>query len=232
MAHRPQRARHRQEFAVDAEPEQWQDVLVRLTPRNYSISSSPLVSPHEVQLDGLGGALPRPDGGAARRRVLDVPGGPDGRGADLPAAFATFPPARGRGNTDDHGRARHRYRPVPRLPAGNAARSGHAGRNWLFFGDQHRSENFYYRDDLEDMVRDGFLNRLDLAFSRDQAEKIYVQHKMLEHGAEVWGWLDEGAHFYVCGDATRMAKDVDAALTSIIEKHGANVRRAGPRLQA
>jgi sulfite reductase (NADPH) flavoprotein alpha-component len=97
---------------------------------------------------------------------------------------------------------------------------GHAGRNWLFFGDQHRSENFYYRDDLEDMARDGFLSRLDVAFSRDQADRVYVQHKMLDRGADVWRWLDDGAHFYVCGDATRMAKDVDAALTTIIEKHG------------
>ena len=97
---------------------------------------------------------------------------------------------------------------------------GHAGRNWLFFGEQHRSDNFYYRDELEDMARDGLLNRLDLAFSRDQADKVYVQDRMREHGAEVWRWLDDGAHFYVCGDATRMAKDVDAALTTIIETHG------------
>ena len=70
------------------------------------------------------------------------------------------------------------------------------------------------------MVRDGFLSRLDLAFCRDQADRVYVQHKMLDYGADVWRWLDDGGHFYVCGDATRMAKDVDAALTTIIEKHG------------
>jgi sulfite reductase alpha subunit-like flavoprotein len=97
---------------------------------------------------------------------------------------------------------------------------GQTGPNWLFFGDQHRSENFYYRDDFEDMVRDGLLNRMDLAFSRDQADRVYVQHKMLDYGADVWRWLDEGAHFYVCGDASRMAKDVDAALTAIIRRHG------------
>ncbi|STZ74714.1 Assimilatory nitrate reductase/sulfite reductase, putative [Mycolicibacterium fortuitum] len=97
---------------------------------------------------------------------------------------------------------------------------GHRGRNWLFFGDQHRSENFYYRDELEDMAADGFLSRLDLAFSRDQAARVYVQHKMLEHGAQVWRWLDDGAHFYVCGDAGRMAKDVDATLTTILRTHG------------
>ena len=70
------------------------------------------------------------------------------------------------------------------------------------------------------MVRDGFLNRLDLAFSRDQADRVYVQHKMLDYGADLWRWLEDGAHFYVCGDATRMARDVDAALTSVIKTHG------------
>jgi sulfite reductase (NADPH) flavoprotein alpha-component len=70
------------------------------------------------------------------------------------------------------------------------------------------------------MVRDGFLNRLDLAFSRDQADRVYVQHKMLDYGGDVWRWLDDGGHFYVCGDASRMAKDVDSALTAIIRKHG------------
>ena len=97
---------------------------------------------------------------------------------------------------------------------------GHPGRNWLFFGDQHRAENFYYRDDLEDMVADGLLNHLDLAFSRDQAKRVYVQHKMIDAGSELWRWLEDGAHFYVCGDASRMAKDVDDALTQIIAKHG------------
>ena len=90
----------------------------------------------------------------------------------------------------------------------------------MFFGDQHRAQNFYYRDDLQDMVDDGHLNRLDLAFSRDQPQRVYVQHKMLDYGADVWRWLEDGAHFYVCGDASRMAKDVDDALTEIIRTHG------------
>ena len=97
---------------------------------------------------------------------------------------------------------------------------GHPGPNWLFFGDQHASANFYYRAELEDMFRDGFLTKLDLAFSRDQPERVYVQHRMLDSGAELWRWLQDGAYFYVCGDATRMAKDVDAALTKIIRTHG------------
>jgi sulfite reductase (NADPH) flavoprotein alpha-component len=94
------------------------------------------------------------------------------------------------------------------------------GRNWLFFGDQKRATDFLYREELQTMFKEGVLTKLDLAFSRDQAEKIYVQHRMLEHANELWSWLEEGAHFYVCGDAKRMAKDVDAALHEIIQKAG------------
>jgi sulfite reductase (NADPH) flavoprotein alpha-component len=94
------------------------------------------------------------------------------------------------------------------------------GRNWLFFGDQKRSTDFLYRDELETMFKNGTLTKLDLAFSRDQVEKIYVQHRMAEHAKELWSWLEEGAHFYVCGDAKRMAKDVDAALHELIQTAG------------
>ncbi|HUS33815.1 MAG TPA: sulfite reductase subunit alpha, partial [Verrucomicrobiae bacterium] len=93
------------------------------------------------------------------------------------------------------------------------------GKNWLFFGDQQRASDFLYEEELTAMQRDGFL-RLDLAFSRDQAEKIYVQNRMLENSAGLWKWLEEGAHFYVCGDAKRMARDVDAALHKIVETDG------------
>jgi sulfite reductase (NADPH) flavoprotein alpha-component len=94
------------------------------------------------------------------------------------------------------------------------------GRNWLFFGDQHVATDFLYQDEMEAFFREGTLTKLDLAFSRDQAEKIYVQTKMLEHGSELWAWLSGGAYFYVCGDASRMAKDVDAALHNIVQTHG------------
>lgn len=97
---------------------------------------------------------------------------------------------------------------------------GDKGRNWLFFGDQYSATDFYYREELEEMQKEGLLTYLDLAFSRDQAEKIYVQDRMREKGEELWSWLEEGAHFYVCGDASRMAKDVDATLKSIVAKHG------------
>ena len=97
---------------------------------------------------------------------------------------------------------------------------GHRGRNWLFFGEQHAASDFYYRDELQDLHADGFLTRLDTAFSRDQRQKIYVQDRMVEHGAELWRWLEAGAHVYVCGDASRMAADVDATLTALIHRHG------------
>jgi sulfite reductase alpha subunit-like flavoprotein len=97
---------------------------------------------------------------------------------------------------------------------------GAAGANWLFFGEQRRATDFYYADELAALHRDGLLTRLDLAFSRDQRTKVYVQDRMREHGAQLWNWLQDGAHFYVCGDASRMARDVDAALREIATAHG------------
>ncbi|AQA02773.1 sulfite reductase subunit alpha [Mycobacterium sp. MS1601] len=99
-------------------------------------------------------------------------------------------------------------------------RRGANGDNWLFFGDQHREHDYIYADELTGWSDSGLLNRLDLAFSRDQAQKVYVQHRMLTHGADLFAWLQNGGHFYVCGDATRMAKDVDKALHDIIAEHG------------
>lgn len=95
---------------------------------------------------------------------------------------------------------------------------GATGKNWLFFGDRSAKSDFLYREDLESMLKDGLLTRLDLAFSRDQEQKIYVQDKMLEQAALFWQWLQDGAAVYVCGDATRMAKDVDRALHTIVEQ--------------
>ena len=94
------------------------------------------------------------------------------------------------------------------------------GRNWLFFGNPHRATDFLYQDEIEGYVADGTLSRFDVAWSRDQKEKLYVQHLMLHNGADLWSWLAGGAAFYVCGDASRMAKDVDQALLRVAEKHG------------
>ena len=97
---------------------------------------------------------------------------------------------------------------------------GAEGKNWLFFGDQTRSSDYIYEEELSTLKDLGVLSRIDLAFSRDQGEKIYVQHKMLEHGEDLFEWLENGGYFYVCGDATRMAKDVDQALCDIASKWG------------
>ncbi|OBB60267.1 molybdopterin oxidoreductase [Mycobacterium sp. 852013-51886_SCH5428379] len=209
------------QFAVHAGPHEWQQVLVRLTPRNYSISSSPLVSPHEVQLTTAVVRYRGADGGS-RGGVCSTYLADRAEGAPVPVFLQRTP----------------HFRPpqdpaTPMIMVGPGTgiapfrgflqerrALGHRGRNWLFFGDRHRSEHFYYRDDLEQMVHDGFLNRLDVAFSRDQRDRVYVQHKMTDYGAEMWSWLEDGAHLYVCGDATKMARDVDAALTAIIRTHG------------
>ena len=113
----------------------------------------------------------------------------------------------------------HRHRTLPRLP-----RTAHprrpTGRNWLFFGEQHRATDFLYGTEFLDYQRQGKLHRLELAFSRDQAQKIYVQHRMLEQAKDLWDWLQKGAYFYVCGDAKRMAKDVHQTLIQIAQKEG------------
>jgi sulfite reductase (NADPH) flavoprotein alpha-component len=94
------------------------------------------------------------------------------------------------------------------------------GRTWLFFGDQREATDFLFRPELEGWLQDGTLARLDTAFSRDQAKKIYVQDRMREKAADLWRWLQEGGHFYVCGDAQRMAKDVDTALRGVAVSQG------------
>jgi sulfite reductase (NADPH) flavoprotein alpha-component len=208
-----------EEFGVRAEPAEWLDALVRLTPRSYSIASSPLVSPREVQL------------------TVSVVRYRSPRGGERGGVSSTFLADRA-SHAEIFLQPSPHFRPpedgaTPMIMVGPGTgiapfrgflqerrALGHAGPNWLFFGDQHRAQNFYYRDDLEDMVRDGLLNRLDLAFSRDQPKRVYVQHKMADYGADVWRWLEDGAHFYVCGDASRMAKDVDDTLTAIIRRHG------------
>lgn len=95
-----------------------------------------------------------------------------------------------------------------------------SGRNWLFFGNPYEKTDFFYEDELKNYQSEGVLTRLDLAWSRDQEDKVYVQDKMREAKADLWAWINAGAHFYVCGDASRMAGDVDAALRDAIREHG------------
>jgi sulfite reductase (NADPH) flavoprotein alpha-component len=109
---------------------------------------------------------------------------------------------------------------------------GH-GKNWLFFGEQRRDSDFLYQSELLGMQEEGTLSRLDLAFSRDQTEKVYVQNRMREASSELFAWLEEGAHFFVCGDGERMAKDVDAELHAIVQREkGCSVEEAAEYVDA
>jgi len=98
--------------------------------------------------------------------------------------------------------------------------TGASGPSWLFFGEQRKRSDFFYREEFEGYLAKGVLSQLDTAFSRDQDYKIYVQHRLAERGAEIFQWLEDGAVFYVCGDANRMAKDVDTTLHEIVQTHG------------
>lgn len=208
-------------FPVRADAEEWMSVLKRLQPRQYSISSSPKTSPDEVQLTvsvvRFETETGMRRGGVASTFLADVAG-------DAPAPIYLQRSAHFRAPSAPDA-------PMIMIGPGTGVApfraflhdrraDGHTGRNWLFFGEQHEATDFYYRDELESMREDGFLTRLDLAFSRDQRQKIYVQDRMVEHGLELWRWLQDGAHLYVCGDASRMANDVDETLTLIAQRHG------------
>ena len=196
-------------------------LLRKLTPRLYSISSSPRAHPGEVHLT-----------------VSTVRYESHGRGRKGVASTCLADRTGAAASVKVFVRPSHGFKPpasgnTPMIMVGpgtgiapfrafleERAAAGAKGRNWLFFGDQKRQTDFLYEEQLTDWQRTGFLTRLDLAFSRDQAEKLYVQDRMLENAGELWAWLDAGAHFYVCGDASRMAKDVDATLHRIIEEAG------------
>ncbi|MFG2602670.1 molybdopterin-dependent oxidoreductase [Streptomyces sp. NPDC048514] len=209
------------EFPVRASAAEWAGVLKPLQPRLYSISSSPLAHPGEVRLTV-----------SVVRYTSDL-------GRDRKGVCSTY-----LADCADDGpvqvfvqRSPH-FRPpadpaTPMIMVGpgtgvapfigfleDRLARGHTGPNWLFFGEQRRATDFYHREDLEAYQASGHLDRLDLAFSRDQRNKIYVQDRMREHGSRLWQWLQDGAHFYVCGDAARMAKDVDRALADIAAVHG------------
>ncbi|MFD8233886.1 molybdopterin-dependent oxidoreductase [Streptomyces sp. NPDC059696] len=209
------------EYAVRASAEEWAGVLRRLQPRLYSISSSPLVDPRRVALtvsvvryENLHG---RARGGVCSPYLADA-------GADTEVSVFVQRSAHFRPPADAS-------TPMIMVGPGTGVAPfvgflqerralGHRAPNWLFFGEQHRATDFYYEDDLTALLDEGTLTRLDTAFSRDQRNKVYVQDRMREHGPELWHWLRDGARFYVCGDASRMAKDVDRALRDIAVAHG------------
>jgi len=190
----------------------------KLQPRLYSISSSPKAHPGEVHLTV--GAVRYDVGGRARKGVC-----------------STFLAERVSGTAGVFVHTNKAFRPpadpaLPMIMVGpgtgiapfrafleERAATDASGDNWLFFGDQHAATDYLYQEQIGDWQKSGLLTRVDTAFSRDQAEKVYVQDRMREAGAELWQWLERGAHFYVCGDAKRMAKDVDAALHDLIAEH-------------
>ncbi|MFF7896311.1 molybdopterin-dependent oxidoreductase [Streptomyces sp. NPDC007907] len=209
------------EYAVRASAEEWAGVLRRLQPRLYSISSSPLVDPRRVALtvsvvryENLHG---RARGGVCSPYLADAE--PDTEVPVFVQRSAHFrPPADASTPMIMVGPGTGVAPFVGFLQERRAL--GHRAPNWLFFGEQHRATDFYYEDDLTALLDEGTLTRLDTAFSRDQRNKVYVQDRMREHGPELWHWLRDGARFYVCGDASRMAKDVDRALRDIVVAHG------------
>jgi NADPH-dependent sulfite reductase flavoprotein alpha-component len=199
---------------------EWLGVLKRLQPRLYSISSSPKAYPGHVHLTV---SAVRYDNGRRTRKGVSSTFLADRAGSvDVPIFVQPtrhFRPPQGGDTPMIMVGPGTGVAPFRAFLQERQAR-GDPGRNWLFFGEQHAASDFYYREELEALQRQGLLTRLDLAFSRDQAAKIYVQDRMRQQGAQLWAWLDAGAHFYVCGDASRMAKDVDAALRQVVADHG------------
>ncbi len=200
-------------------PQQLFQVVARLTPRMYSIASSQLLHPEHVQTTVR---VVRYDAHGRSRQGLAS--GHLGERADVGATMPIFLHANGNFRLPEDPSA-----PVIMVGPGTGIApfrafleerkaKGEPGDNWLFFGEQRRALDFLYKEELEAMHKDGVLTRLDTAFSRDQAKKIYVQDRMQEHCAELYAWLERGAYFYVCGDATRMAKDVEMALLDAIAK--------------
>lgn len=206
---------------IDAAPQDWVDTLRPLARRRYSIASSPLVDPERVRIAVSIVAYESPDG-AARMGVCSAHLAQAAVGDDLRVAIA---PAPRFGPPPDPAAPMIMIGPgtgvAPFLGFLQHRRAEAApGRSWLFFGEQHESTDHYYRTELEDLAQSGALTRVDTAFSRDQRAKVYVQDRMAEHGKELWSWIESGAHVYVCGDAKRMARDVDAALRAIAVRHG------------
>jgi len=191
-----------------------------LAPRLYSIASSQSAVGPEAHLtvDHLAYAGPGgPRWGAASHFIADAP-----PGASLPVFIEA---------NDRFRLPRDGSRDIIMVGPGTGvapfrgfvqerAATGAAGRNWLVFGNPHARHDFLYQVEWQQALKSGQLHRLDLAFSRDQAEKVYVQHKLREHGRDLYAWLESGAHLYVCGDAGRMARDVETALLDVIATHG------------
>jgi len=199
----------------------------KLPPRLYSIASSPLAHPDEVHLTVA--AVRFESYGRDRKGVCST------CLADLVRPGDTIPvfvqPNKNFRLPADHSAPIIMVGPGTGIAPFRAfiehrAALGEKGKSWLFMGDQHYLYDFLYQLEWQDHLKSGALTRLDAAFSRDQPEKIYVQHRMKQRARDLYAWLQEGAHFYVCGDATRMAADVNEALITIVQEQGSKSREA------
>ncbi|MFT4175970.1 MAG: assimilatory sulfite reductase (NADPH) flavoprotein subunit [Luteolibacter sp.] len=200
-------------------------IFRKLPPRLYSIASSPLAHPDEVHLTVA--AVRYESHGRQRKGVCSTYIADEAKVGSNVRLFVQ--PNKNFRLPADNGT------PIIMVGPGTGVapfRSfiehrgavGAKGKSWLFFGDQHYTYDFLYQLEWQDHLKEGALTRLDVAFSRDQPEKIYVQDRMIERSAEIYAWLEEGAHFYVCGDASRMAHDVNEALISIVQNEAAVTR--------
>jgi sulfite reductase (NADPH) flavoprotein alpha-component len=196
-------------------------IFRKLPPRLYSIASSPLAHPDEVHLTVA--AVRYHSHGRDRKGIAST-------------FLADLAPVGSKVAVYTHQNKNFRLPEAPETPiimvgpgtgvapfrafVEHRAALAHPGKSWLFFGEQRYNEDFLYQLEWQEHLKSGALSRLEVAFSRDQPEKVYVQHRMVAHGAELFAWLEEGASFYVCGDAERMAVDVHEALVKIVAEHG------------
>ena len=210
------------EFDVKYTPEEFFELAARLKPRLYSIASSHDAHPGFVELTV--GIVRFEYNGRARGGLctqfmadeIDTSGAPIGVFMSPTKSFVL---------PDDKDIDIIMVGPGTGIAPFRAfmeqrVHDGGGGKNWLFFGDQSEKTEFYYKDEIESWIDGGHLYRFTTAWSRDQEEKIYVQHRLKEHGAEIWEWFERGAYFYICGDKTYMAKDVHRALIQIAIDHG------------
>ena len=212
-----------QEFPIRASADELLPLLKRMQPRLYSIASSSKAQPNRIDLTVSAVRYTRfRDSKKIRKGVASTFLADRAEGVDAPI----FVQPSKHFHVPDNGDT-----PLIMVGPGTGVAPfrgflqerqarGDQGKNWLFFGEQHAATDFYYQDELQQFQKDGVLNELSLAFSRDQTQKIYVQDRMREQGEAIWNWLEEGANFCVCGDASRMAKDVDQALRDIIQQYG------------
>lgn len=202
-------------------PEEFVKLLRKLQPRLYSIASSPKVHPEEIHLTV---ATVQYETFGRKRRGVCSTFLADRVTEEIPVSVFIHSAKHFR-LPEDHSRDMIMVGPGTGIAPFRAflhdrRATGATGKHWLFFGDQRSETDFLYRDELETMQKEGTLHRFHTAFSRDQADKIYVQHRLLEQAPEIYRWLEEGSYFYVCGDASRMAKDVEQTLHKIVETVG------------